>query len=177
MTSSSSSETTTQGGAYPLTTNNLSDLAAYTSRPSGIALTSKVSLPAGSIFTPITTATNVPSPLYSTVQTGRDSHIELNSALLYMNHSCSPSLEVDTEKMEVRVARDRDLEEGDDLTFFYPSTEWKFDRPFQCLCGAGKGVCVEQLEGASVLDAKTLKRWFINGHIQELANERDNGTS
>lgn len=168
----SSSNTTTEG-VYPLTTNNLASLAAYTSRPSGIALVSKVSLPAGSLFTPITTATTVPSPLYSTVQTGRDSHIELNSALLYMNHSCAPSLEIDTEKMEVRVAKDRDLKEGDDLTFFYPSTEWKFDRPFQCLCGAGDGVCVEKLEGASVIDGQTLKRWFINKHIQDLVNERD----
>ena len=171
----STSQTTTTEGVYSLDTNNLSHLVSYTTRPSGVALVSKVSLPAGALLTPITTATSVPSPLYSTVQTGRDSHIELNSALLYMNHSCSPSLELDTEKMEVRVARDRALEKGDDLTFFYPSTEWKFNRPFKCLCGAGQGVCVETLEGASVIDAETLKRWFINKHIQELATERDAG--
>ena len=167
-----STATETQG-AYPLTTNSLQTLVAYTERPTGVALVSKVSLPAGSLFTPITTATSVSSPIWSTVQTGRDSHIELNSALLYMNHSCAPSLEVDTQKMEVRVARDRELKEGDDLTVFYPSTEWKFDRPFDCLCGEGKGVCVGAVSGAEGIDGGQLGRWFVNGHILGLAEERD----
>ncbi len=43
---------------------------------------------------------------------------------------------------EVRVVRDRDLQVGDQLTFFYPSTEWASPRPFQCLCGAGVGKCI-----------------------------------
>lgn len=90
-----------------------------------------------------------------------------------MNHSCAPSVEVDVESMTVRVARDRDLEIGDDLTFFYPSTEWKFDRPFACLCGSGKGVCVGELNGAASIDSEELNRWFINGHILDLAKERD----
>lgn len=29
---------------------------------------------------------------YSTVQIGRDKHLELNSDLLYINHSCEPSM-------------------------------------------------------------------------------------
>lgn len=93
-----------------------------------------------------------------------------------MNHSCAPSVEVHTYSPdadgkypqapkqgelngeavglksvglagEVRVARDRDVKVGDSLTFFYPSTEWKFDRAFDCLCGAGDGVCVGKVEG------------------------------
>lgn len=72
--------------------------------------------------------------------------------------------------MEVRVARDRDLKEGDDLTFFYPSTEWEFDRPFDCLCGAGKGQCVRDVQGAKVLSKEELNKWFINKHILELAS-------
>lgn len=31
-------------------------------------------------------------PTYATCQIGRDKHISLNSDLLYMNHSCEPSL-------------------------------------------------------------------------------------
>ena len=77
--------------------------------------------------------------------------------------------------MEVRVARDRELKEGDDLTFFYPSTEWKFDRPFECLCGAGKDVCVGRVEGAEGIDGEMPGRWFINEHILALAGERDAG--
>lgn len=40
-------------------------------------------------FPPCTAAS---APTYATVQTGRDSHLNLNSDLLYINHSCEPSL-------------------------------------------------------------------------------------
>lgn len=75
--------------------------------------------------------------------------------------------------MEVRVSRDRDLREGDDLTFFYPSTEWEFSRPFECLCGAGEGKCVGKVQGAGVFGKEELERWFVNEHIWELVKERD----
>ncbi|CAK3952804.1 Hypothetical predicted protein [Lecanosticta acicola] len=74
---------------------------------------------------------------------------------------------------EVTVARDRGLEPGDPLTFFYPSTEWKFDRPFDCLCGAPPDVCLGTVQGASVLSRKDLDRWFFNEHIWQLADKRD----
>lgn len=160
-------------GAYPLTANSLSSLVTYNSHPAGISITSKVALPAGSLFAPITTATPTDTKRWSSVQTGRATHIELNSALLYMNHSCGPSLEVDTGKMEIRVARDRELRVGDDLTFFYPSSEWEFSRPFECLCGAGEGVCVGTVQGAKVFEKERLERWFVNEHIWELVRERD----
>lgn len=55
---------------------------------------SRVSLPPFAVFakfdfppcTPASEAT------YATVQTGRDTHLNLNSDLLYINHSCEPSL-------------------------------------------------------------------------------------
>lgn len=55
---------------------------------------SRVSLPPFSVFAkfdfpPCTTASE---PTYATVQTGRDTHLSLNSDLLYINHSCEPSL-------------------------------------------------------------------------------------
>src|SRR4051812_45455876 len=65
----------------------------------------------------------VPSPKrYSTVQISRDVHVELNSDFVYMNHSCDPSVYIDTARMII-VAQ-KDIAEGGTLTFFYPSTEW-----------------------------------------------------
>ncbi|GAB7357785.1 hypothetical protein MBLNU459_g0432t1 [Dothideomycetes sp. NU459] len=162
-------------GAYPLTANNLTSLVSYNGHPAGISIVSRVALPAGAVFTPITTATPAPAKRWSSVQTGADPdrHIELNSALLYMNHSCAPSLEVDATRMEVRVARGRDLAVGDDLTFFYPSTEWEFSRPFECLCGAGEGVCVGRVEGAKAFSEAELERWFVNEHILAMVKARD----
>jgi hypothetical protein len=55
---------------------------------------SRVALPPFSVFAkfdfpPCTTASE---PTYATVQTGRDTHLNLNSDLLYINHSCEPTL-------------------------------------------------------------------------------------
>ncbi|KAE8338309.1 hypothetical protein BDV24DRAFT_138446 [Aspergillus arachidicola] len=133
---------------------------------------SLVSLPAGSLFAKITTAT--PSKkAYTSVQTGANSHIELNSDLVYCNHSCNPSLNFDMGKMEVRVVDDRDLKVGDHLTFFYPSSEWDMDQPFQCNCGAGEGVCKGVIDGAKTMDRKDLEGYWLNDHIKELLQERD----
>lgn len=84
---------------------------------------SLVDLPAGAVFAPMSAATMAHRRTYATVQAGVDRDIELNSDLVFCNHSCDPSLVFDMGKMEVRVG-DRALKKGDDLTFFYPSTEF-----------------------------------------------------
>jgi hypothetical protein len=94
---------------------------------------------------------------YSTVQISQTEHIELNSDLVFMNHSCNPSTLMDVDRMVVSATRD--LAAGDELTFFYPSTEWDMGKllysiliycsssdlinvlymiaqPFSCWCGA-----------------------------------------
>ena len=55
---------------------------------------SKVSLPPFSEFAKLTfpPCTITEEPSYSTLQIGKDKHILLNSDLLYINHSCEPSL-------------------------------------------------------------------------------------
>lgn len=189
--------------AYDLTINHLQDLVAFKDTPAGLCLVSKVSLPAGAHFAYLTSHQPQPRASWKTIQTSKTTHTDPQSALLYMNHSCAPSLEVHTYSPdangkypqtpqhggdlngdaagltsvglagEVRVSRDRAVQVGDSLTFFYPSTEWKFDRAFDCLCGAGEGVCVGKVEGASAIAKEDLGRWFFNDHILDLAKERD----
>ncbi|KAJ5554732.1 hypothetical protein N7461_003202 [Penicillium sp. DV-2018c] len=132
---------------------------------------SLIDLPAGAVFAKITTATPG-KKAYTSVQTGRDSHIELNSDLVFCNHSCNPSLVFDMGRMEVRVVDDRPLKAGDALTFFYPSTEWEMDQCFQCNCGAGEGVCRGWISGAKTMSAEELDGYWLNGHISELLHER-----
>lgn len=169
---------------------------SYQSGPSGVSLVSKVHAPAGSLLCDITAHVLQPHATWRSIQTSATTHTELRSALLYLNHSCRPSLELHVYPPnqqglysqsldspsnasptpttapsvgpagELRVARDRALQPGDDLTFFYPSTEWKFDRDFECLCGAAE--CVGTLRGASGLDERTLERYFVNEHILQL---------
>lgn len=71
---------------------------------------------------------------YTSVQSGINEHFELNSDLVYMNHSCSPSVHVNVDKMEIKALKN--IVPGEEVTFFYCSTEYEMDQPFQCWCGA-----------------------------------------
>lgn len=158
---------------YSLSIENLSNLAAYSpNATSPDSLISEINLPAGALFTTITAATEAPQKRWSTVQVSKSRHIELNSALVYMNHSCDPSLEIDTDMMEVRVSKTRDLKVGEELNFFYPSTEFEMDKPFPCLCGA-EGTCLKTISGAAQIDGEKLKKWFVNEHVVKLKQEQE----
>lgn len=130
---------------------------------------SLVSVPAGAVFTRILTATPA-TVAYSSVQTSATEHIELNSDLVFVNHSCDPSLEFDMAAMEVRVVKGRDLRKGDELTFFYPSSEWDMAQPFQCRCGTAR--CIGWVDGAGNLADSVLKGYWLNGHIEQMLEEK-----
>lgn len=140
---------------------------AYTSR-----LISLIDAPPGQVLCRITGTTPSSNRTYATVQISRNSDIELNSDLVYCNHSCDPSVLFDMSAMEVRVADGgQGLKKGHDVTFFYPSTEWDMTQAFECGCGA-KG-CLGEIKGARYLDRDVLGRYWLNGHIRELVEERD----
>jgi hypothetical protein len=103
-------------------------------------------------------------PTYLSIQIGPDRHIENIGAFSYLNHSCAPTTEIDTEAMLVRAARD--IQAGDELNFFYPATEWEMDRPFTCVCGAPE--CLGAISGARSLSQETLERYTLSRHIRDL---------
>ncbi|KAI7822197.1 hypothetical protein BC939DRAFT_454247 [Gamsiella multidivaricata] len=106
---------------------------------------------------------------YTTVQVSKDLHIELNSDLVFLNHSCKPSTSFDTDRMELIAAVE--IKKGDALTFFYPSSEWEMDQPFPCWCGAKQ--CCKSIQGAKYLPTEVMDRYFVTSHIHELLHERD----
>ena len=106
-----------------------------------------------------------------TVQIGRNEHTDVGK-LAALNHSCDPNVILDTEHM-LMVAR-RDIEKGEELSFFYPSTEWEMDAPFICLCGASN--CIHVVAGARFLPLSTLENHYLNKHIRELMIELLNNT-
>lgn len=73
-------------------------------------------------------------------------------------------------RMEVRVVDDKPLHKGDALTFFYPSTEWEMDQPFQCICGSEE--CRGWISGAKTMEPAVLEEYWLNPHIAGLLNER-----
>lgn len=106
-----------------------------------------------------------------TVQISQDKHTEVGK-LSALNHSCDPNVILDTEHL-LMVAR-RDIEKGEELSFFYPSTEWEMDAPFICLCGASN--CIHVVAGARFLPLSTLEGHYLNRHIREMMIELLNNT-
>lgn len=135
------------------------------------SLTTSQAYRRGDIICPIPTESLYDKPNQFTVQIGIDQHVEVKE-LASMNHSCQPSVLMDTTRMLVIAARD--LAPEDELTFFYPSTEWEMSSPFICLCGAAS--CIHVVAGARFLPLSTLEVHFLNYHIRQLMIELLNGT-
>ena len=108
----------------------------------------------------------VNKPNRFTVQIDRTEHTDVGK-LAALNHSCDPNVILDTGNMQM-VAR-RDIEKGEELSFFYPATEWEMDAPFICLCGAAN--CIHVVAGARFLPLSTLEHHFLNKHIREMMIE------
>ncbi|KAJ9124864.1 hypothetical protein QFC24_002793 [Naganishia onofrii] len=144
-------------------------------------LVAEKDLPADTVITHLTNLTSG-TKAYSSVQhgNGEHDHFELNSDLLFVNHSCSPNVAFDLSKS--RSAQDveqgrypaewnlrtlsRPVAKGEVLTFFYPSTEWDMGAPFDCNCGESN--CLGTIRGAKHLSLAQLKQQeFINPHIMQ----------
>jgi len=106
---------------------------------------------------------------YLTVQTGVDTHITLQPEFLqYINHSCEPNVFFDTASLELICLTP--LQPGDELTFFYPSTEWDMSQPFVCNCKSN--TCLQLINGASHLDKSTLQKYRVTDFIKQRSQQK-----
>ncbi|KAI9158644.1 Ubiquitin-conjugating enzyme E2Q-like protein [Paramyrothecium foliicola] len=87
----------------------------------------RVSLPPNALFAKLSfpPCTIASKAAYSTVQFGKDQHLELNSDLLYVNHSCEPSLIFDTDNFNV-VVGPKGIQAGEELTPQLAAPFWLF---------------------------------------------------
>ena len=106
-----------------------------------------------------------------TVQIGRDEHTDVGK-LAALNHSCDPNVILDTKNM--LMVASRDIAKGEELSFFYPSTEWEMDAPFICLCGASS--CIHVVAGARFLPLSVLEHHYLNTHIRDMMIDLLNNT-
>ncbi|MEO7924366.1 MAG: SET domain-containing protein-lysine N-methyltransferase [Chitinophagaceae bacterium] len=108
-------------------------------------------------------------PTYLTVQVGIARHITLQPEFLqYINHSCNPNVFFDTSSM--RLVALKELRPEDELTFFYPSTEWKMEQPFNCYCGYPG--CLGQIKGAAYLSKNAREKYRLTDFIQQQLAKR-----
>jgi hypothetical protein len=68
------------------------------------------------------------------------------------------------------LAGPKGLSPGDELTFFYPSTEWAMAQPFDCFCGTAS--CRGRIDGAGNMTPKQLEGVWLNGYIREMLAEK-----
>ena len=119
---------------------------------------------AGDTISDFTAEKIMDTPTYLTVQTGENKHIILHPEFLqYINHSCEPNVFFDTTGM--RLVALKEIQPGDELMFFYPSSEWDMTQPFDCFCGTAK--CLHQIKGAAHLSEEEVKRYQLTDFIQE----------
>ncbi len=103
-------------------------------------------------------------PSYLTVQVGDSQHIMLNPSFLqYINHSCAPNVFFDTTQFKLIAIET--IEVGDEITFFYPSTEWDMQQPFVCNCKAKN--CLGMIRGAKYLTLKNAEQYLFSDYIQQ----------
>lgn len=156
-----------------------------------LTATASRTIPANTLIARNTSTTLATTKDYSTVQVSRTEHIRLNSDLLYCNHSCGPNVRFVTSTLAMgsegqgkaepavegpvegalEVWSLQEIAEGEELRFFYPSTEWEMSQPFRCSCGADG--CLGWVDGAKKLSSETLRKYWLSEHISSLVAERD----
>lgn len=117
----------------------------------------------GEVLTPFGARRWARVPHRMTVQISAAEHIELAPICLELiNHSCDPNVFFDVERFELVALRT--IEPDEELTFFYPSTEWRMESPFGCHCGSAK--CHGRIDGASRMAREALAGYRLNPHIE-----------
>ncbi|KAJ3527338.1 hypothetical protein NM208_g10747 [Fusarium decemcellulare] len=133
---------------------------------------SRVSLPPFAVFAKFDFPPCTPAnePTYATVQTGRDSHLNLNSDLLYINHSCEPSLLFDVGNFNILVGP-KGLKPGDELTVCISGSSLQVG----CLstASAEPPSCRGRIAGARDMTDAQLNGIWLNGHIIQLRAEQE----
>lgn len=115
------------------------------------------------IITPFEAAEEFFSPTPLTLQKADGLHITLSPSFLqYVNHSCSPNAFFDTTAMHFMALTN--VDEGEELTFFYPSTEWEMAQAFLCHCRCKN--CLHSVQGAAFLPNEILERYRLTDFIR-----------
>ncbi len=102
-------------------------------------------------------------PSYLTIQIGENQHVELiPKHLECVNHSCKPNAFFDTTHNCLLCIEA--INAGDEITFFYPSSEWEMDQVFKCKCNTNQ--CIGSISGAKYLSNTQRSQYRFTDFIQ-----------
>jgi SET domain len=118
----------------------------------------------GEVIADFSAGTIAAEPTYLTVQVGIGKHITLQPEFLqYINHGCDPNVFFNTTTMQLVALKEVAQEE--EMTFFYPSTEWKMTQWFNCYCGSPH--CIGEIKGAAFLSSEAQQKYCLTDFIQQ----------
>ena len=118
----------------------------------------------GDVVASFSAGTISAEPTYLTVQVGIEKHITLQPEFLqYINHSCDPNVFFNTTTMQLVALKP--LQPEEEMTFFYPSTEWKMTQSFECYCGSHQ--CIGEIKGAAFLSREAQSTYRFTDFIQQ----------
>lgn len=130
----------------------------------GFGLVARRAWRQGEVISPLSWTKPEPTPSRWTLQLSHTEHAEpLPIELRYINHSCDPNVQFDLASSVVRALRD--IEPGDELNFFYPSTEWSMAEAFYCQCGSDR--CCGYIAGSAHLPVGLLEQHVLSRIVQE----------
>lgn len=102
-----------------------------------IALYSNETIPEGSIVFNISDLPIISkNDRYAITLTSEKYLNTVGTDIMYLNHSCDPTLSLDKEKLNFVASKT--IKAGDMLTFDYNTTELSITSPFRCVCGSDK---------------------------------------
>lgn len=123
----------------------------------------------GEVIAVFSAGTISAEPTYLTVQVGVARHITLQPEFLqYINHSCDPNVFFNTTTMQLVALKP--LQPEEEMTFFYPSTEWKMTQSFECYCGSHQ--CIGEIKGAAFLSREAQSTYRFTDFIQQQLAKR-----
>lgn len=131
----------------------------------GLGLAARQTWRAADLIAEFRPGPRLSQPTRWSLQFSEEEHAEpLPFELGYINHSCSPNAQFDIDGGLLRALCD--IEPGDELTVFYPATEWDMAGDFDCQCG--KPDCLGFIRGAAHMPIDSLERQVLSGAIHEL---------
>lgn len=108
-------------------------------------------------------------PTYLSVQIDDNKHIHLLPEVLqFTKHSCEPNTFFDTSTGEIIAIKN--IQVNEEITFFYPATEWSLTQPFKCSCNTRS--CLGKIQGAAHLDKKLIINYRFSDYIQKKFNQQ-----
>jgi hypothetical protein len=136
----------------------------YDSANGNYAIRALKYFPMNSIVQVFSAKEQLQQPSCFSVQVDEDQHIHLfPSFLQYTNHSCEPNTFFDTHKGEIIALKN--INENEEISFFYPATEWSMTQPFNCFCKTSS--CLGMIQGAAYLDHQAIIKYRFSEYIQK----------